>query len=145
MASQWSTRWSSMQAFLKDQQQQRRRTSSQNQQDSQNKDFRDDTSAIDAAREMFLASAQGHLTTPQRIAAELGACDTVLSAYFSSENGLRTVRGLKMLRPLATRNGDAVPESHVRLSHVWAAGQSFPRAVHLNICDVLAIVQTLKQ
>ncbi|KAF8847207.1 hypothetical protein BDZ45DRAFT_699385 [Acephala macrosclerotiorum] len=91
----------------------------------------DDTNAIRAAGLQFEASQQSNLTIPQRIAVELAACDTVLSGYFSAEGGFHIIKDAKMTRPPLTQDGEVVPASHVRLSHVMVIGQAVPRVVHL--------------
>jgi hypothetical protein len=126
-----------METFLAQQQQRRQASNSNN---------ADDSSALRAARAQFEASQQGNLTTQQRIAAEQAGCDTMLSGYFSAERGFHIVKDVKMSRPLLTHDGNVVPESYMRLSHVRIIGQAAPRTLHLyaHPFENLAITDLIK-
>jgi hypothetical protein len=86
--------------------------------------------AVDAC--VYLnANQHSNSITQQRITTELAGCDILLSGYFNAESGFEFIKRVKMTRPLLTKDGTAVPESHTRLSKIMVAVQTTPHSLHL--------------
>ncbi|KAE9375869.1 hypothetical protein N431DRAFT_463932 [Stipitochalara longipes BDJ] len=114
--------WSSMKAFLS-QQQQSHKASTPN-------DAEDINYAATACAYLN-PNQDANLTTQQRIATELAGCDIMLSGYFNPEGGFRFIKGIKITRPLLTRDGEVVPEGHTRLSNIMIVGRTVPHTLHM--------------